>query len=177
MSMNKNYTWVLTSGRACLPYFSEALGYDEKAVKVMSLPRVDKLTDDEFARSAVKRVRERYSRFGGKKIVVYAPTFRKDKDISREIDDLAEKFDDSEYILSLIHIWNEIAEARERVYKAFSDLRDKKVVLIAPTYRGRKVEDAHYDFEQLGLDFLAGYLGNKYHIITKWHPACLLYTS
>lgn len=66
---------------------------------------------------------------------------------------------------------NEIAEARERVYKAFPDLRDKKVVLIAPTYRGRKVEDAHYDFEQLGLDFLAGYLGNKYHIITKWHPA------
>ena len=66
---------------------------------------------------------------------------------------------------------NEIAEARERVYKAFPDLRDKKGVLIAPTYRGRKVEDAHYDFEQLGLDFLAGYLGNKYHIITKWHPA------
>ena len=66
---------------------------------------------------------------------------------------------------------NETAEARERVYKAFPDLRDKKVVLVAPTYRGRKVEDAHYDFEQLGLDFLAGCLGNKYHIITKWHPA------
>ena len=101
MSMHKNYTWVLTSGSACLPYFSEAFGYDEKAVKVMSLPRVDKLTDDEFARSAVKRVRERYPRFEGKKIVVYAPTFRKDKDISREIDDLAEKFDDGEYIFVL----------------------------------------------------------------------------
>ena len=91
----------MTSGSACLPYFSEAFGYDEKAVKVMSLPRVDKLTDDEFARSAVKRVRERYPRFEGKKIVVYAPTFRKDKDISREIDDLAGKFDDGEYIFVL----------------------------------------------------------------------------
>ena len=33
--------------------------------------------------------------------MVYAPTFRKDKDISREIDDLVGKFDDGEYIFVL----------------------------------------------------------------------------
>ena len=62
-------------------------------------------------------------------------------------------------------------EARARVYAAYPQLEDKKVVLIAPTYRGRKVEDASYDFERLNIDGLINELGDEYRIVVKWHPA------
>lgn len=62
-------------------------------------------------------------------------------------------------------------EARGRVYEAYPQLKDKKVVLIAPTYRGRKVEDATYDFDRLQLDKLVNELGDKYQIVVKWHTA------
>lgn len=62
-------------------------------------------------------------------------------------------------------------EAGERVYESFPQLKDKKVVLIAPTYRGRKVEDATYDFDRLNINGLVKELGKEYQIVVKWHPA------
>lgn len=62
-------------------------------------------------------------------------------------------------------------EARNRVYESYPQLKDKKVVLIAPTYRGRKVEDANYDFHRLNIDGLGKELGKEYQIVVKWHPA------
>lgn len=62
-------------------------------------------------------------------------------------------------------------EAGERVYEAYPQLKEKKVVLIAPTYRGRKVEDATYDFERLKLSNLTKELGDEYQVVVKWHPA------
>lgn len=62
-------------------------------------------------------------------------------------------------------------EARESVYEAYPQLKDKNVVLIAPTYRGRKVEDATYDFNRLNIDGLVKELGKGYQVVVKWHPA------
>lgn len=62
-------------------------------------------------------------------------------------------------------------KAQERVYAVFPHLRGKKLVLLAPTYRGRKVEDADYDFDKLDISGLTERLGEEYHLITKWHPA------
>lgn len=64
-----------------------------------------------------------------------------------------------------------IEAAQRRVYHDFPQLKGKKIVLIAPTYRGRKVEDACYDFEKLDFERLCRSLGSDYHIVTKWHPA------
>lgn len=101
MAMHKNYTWVLTSGEACLPNFAEAFGYGEESMKVMSLPRVDKLTDEAQKADALECIYERYPEFREKKVVVYAPTFRKDKDISGETDELAKQFNPEKYIFVL----------------------------------------------------------------------------
>ena len=62
-------------------------------------------------------------------------------------------------------------EARVRVYEKYPELKNKKVVLIAPTYRGRKVEDASYDFDKLNINYLVEELGDEYKIVVKWHPA------
>ncbi len=65
----------------------------------------------------------------------------------------------------------ERAAASERVYGKYPELKEKKVVLIAPTYRGRKVEDAEYAFDKLQADRLAKELGDEYAVAVKWHPA------
>ena len=64
-----------------------------------------------------------------------------------------------------------IQKTKEKVYKIYPELKDKKVVLIAPTYRGRKVEDANYDFDKLNLEKIVSELGEDYQIVVKWHPA------
>lgn len=103
MSMHKGYTYVLTSSKACLPNFAEAFGYsdDLNKMKVMSLPRVDKLTDDKLKEETLNRIYQKYPEFKEKKVVVYAPTFRKSMDISAEIDNLACQFDKDEYAFVL----------------------------------------------------------------------------
>lgn len=60
---------------------------------------------------------------------------------------------------------------RNGFYNEYPHLKGKKIVLFAPTYRGRKVEDADYDFDYANLDGLQRELGDEYVIITKWHPA------
>ena len=44
-------------------------------------------------------------------------------------------------------------------------------MLFAPTYRGRKIEDAGYNFDYANLDELQNELGDEYAILTRWHPA------
>lgn len=101
LSMHKNYSYVLTSGEVCAEYFGEAFGYDADHIRVMSLPRVDKLTSAEFREQTLRRIYEEYPEFKGKKVVVYAPTFRMERDISEEIDQLAENFDEKNCIFVL----------------------------------------------------------------------------
>ncbi len=101
MKMHKNYTYILTSSQLCAPYFSQAFGYDETHIKVMSLPRVDKLKDENIKKSISQKIYEAYPSMCGKKIVVYAPTFRKESDISEKIQIIAQQFDNHEYAFVL----------------------------------------------------------------------------
>lgn len=60
---------------------------------------------------------------------------------------------------------------RNNFFQSYPDFKEKKIVLFAPTYRGRKVEDASYNFKYANLDLLAEELGEEYVLLTKWHPA------
>lgn len=101
MKMHKNYSYILTSSKECAPHFCEAFGYDLSYAKVMSLPRVDKIKDEQNREKIKERIYGEYPQFRDKKVVVYAPTFRKDKDVSPQIDSLAEAFDPSVYAFVL----------------------------------------------------------------------------
>lgn len=62
---------------------------------------------------------------------------------------------------------------QKEFFAKFPELFGKKLLLFAPTYRGRKVEDASYDFTQVNFAKILKKLGPQYAIITKWHPAIL----
>lgn len=59
----------------------------------------------------------------------------------------------------------------KEVYKKYPFLKNKKVILFAPTYRGTKVKDANYDFTKLDLEKIYQKYKNEYVFIFKWHPA------
>lgn len=67
MDMHKNYSYILTSSNVCLQYFAEAFGYDHKQMKVMSLPRVDKLTDRNLIDETIRNIYNVYPCFKEKK--------------------------------------------------------------------------------------------------------------
>lgn len=59
----------------------------------------------------------------------------------------------------------------EKLYRRYPVLKEKKVILFAPTYRGGRVEDAGYDTSQLDFGKLRETLAEDYVFIIKWHPA------
>ena len=63
------------------------------------------------------------------------------------------------------------AACREKFYTKYPACKEKKVILFAPTYRGTKVEDADYGFDQLNFDQFVNELKDDYVILIKWHPA------
>ena len=64
-----------------------------------------------------------------------------------------------------------VESARERLNRAYPALRDKKIILFAPTYRGLRADDAGYDFSQVPVQELYEALHQDYVWVVKWHPA------
>lgn len=60
---------------------------------------------------------------------------------------------------------------KDILYKKYPALKEKKVILFAPTYRGIRAEDAKYDYGKLDFEELYQKLHEEYIFILKWHPA------
>ena len=108
----KKYTKAIVSGSGIRWCYAEAFGMDIEKVHATGIPRMDELYDQEH-----------------------------------------------------------ISMTKAAFLEQYPELRGKKLVLFAPTYRGTHVRDAGYDFEKANLDGLAELLGENYVILTRWHPA------
>ena len=72
----KNYTWVTVSDKKVIPYFSGAMHLPSTAFVATGLSRTDYYYEKGF-REAVKEIfYKEYPEAAGKKIVLWAPTFR-----------------------------------------------------------------------------------------------------
>ena len=60
---------------------------------------------------------------------------------------------------------------KRELYETYPQIRGRKVILFAPTYRGLRAEDAGYDFEKLDYKRLYNELHEEYVFVIKWHPA------
>lgn len=63
------------------------------------------------------------------------------------------------------------AEKCAKFYEEYPELKNKKIILFAPTYRGKRAEDASYEFGEIEFESLYKQLKEEYVIIFKWHPA------
>lgn len=59
---------------------------------------------------------------------------------------------------------------RECLYEKYPQMKEKKVVLFAPTFRGNGQKTAYYNFEWIDFEKLKTELGNEYCFIIKLHP-------
>ena len=59
---------------------------------------------------------------------------------------------------------------QEKFYEKYPVLRDKKIILFAPTFRGNGAESAYYPFERFHVETLLEELSEEYVIIIKHHP-------
>ena len=63
------------------------------------------------------------------------------------------------------------ANVRERMYEAFPQAKDKRVILFAPTFRGNGVKSAHYPYGKINMQALGNYCKENDSIaIFKMHP-------
>lgn len=58
----------------------------------------------------------------------------------------------------------------EELYAHFPMIKGKKVILFAPTYRGRNKKTAHYPYELIDFDKLYELCKDEYIVLFKMHP-------
>ena len=58
----------------------------------------------------------------------------------------------------------------KELYEKFPMCKGKKVILFAPTYRGRSNRDAHYPYELIDWERLDKVCGDEYVVLFKMHP-------
>lgn len=61
-------------------------------------------------------------------------------------------------------------EKTKQLYEKYPMCKDKKVMLFAPTYRGRSKRTAHYPYELIDFEGLYEACGDEYVVLFKMHP-------
>ena len=69
---HKNYTWAIVSSKRVAPFYAEGFGIDDRKVLPLGAPRTDMFFDT----TVVTRLEEELPFIKGKKVVLFAPTFR-----------------------------------------------------------------------------------------------------
>ncbi len=73
---HRKYTYAITGSQHLVPVYAEAFGIEESAVIATGLPRIDTFLDAEHTQKIVADFRAAYPAFDGKKVILFAPTFR-----------------------------------------------------------------------------------------------------
>ncbi len=65
---------------------------------------------------------------------------------------------------------NYIEDTKKRLYEKYPILKDKRVIVFAPTFRGAGKNSAHYNQEFINLDKLYKELNDNEVFVIKYHP-------
>ena len=62
------------------------------------------------------------------------------------------------------------AHIKQSIYEKYPIMKNKKVVLFAPTFRGAGQNSAHYNFEWIDFERIQNELPDEYIFVSKMHP-------
>ncbi|MDD6467359.1 MAG: CDP-glycerol glycerophosphotransferase family protein [Erysipelotrichaceae bacterium] len=100
MRMHQNYDAVVSASDAMIPYFAQAFHTDTDKFITIGLPRIDYLTESK--QQIRQRILTAYPELKSEKpIVLYAPTFRRNKGV--HIEQFLQDFDFERYTLIFKH--------------------------------------------------------------------------
>lgn len=73
---HRKYTYAITGSKNLIPVYAEAFGLEESAVVATGLPRIDNFLNTERTQKVITDFSEQYPKLNGKRIILFAPTFR-----------------------------------------------------------------------------------------------------
>ena len=88
LKMHYNYTYLISSSEATSNYFQVAFNIDKERILPIGLPRIEYLSNKKQQRIFKEIFYNQYPSLKDKKIILYAPTFRKNETIC--VDDLVD---------------------------------------------------------------------------------------
>lgn len=75
-NVHQTYTDVTVSSKSVIPNYAEAFNTKKSIIKPTGIPRTDVYFDDDFVRGQKMVLLQKYPELSGKKLILYAPTFR-----------------------------------------------------------------------------------------------------
>ena len=107
---HKNYTEAICSSEEIAPIYAKSFGISEDKVKPIGTPRTDVFFDSEYVEKAKERLYEKEPKLKGKKVVLFAPTFRGNNvndgsypEAFIDLDSLSEELGDEWAIILKLH--------------------------------------------------------------------------
>ncbi len=85
IAANSKLSYVVCSSEGVRRIYAEAFGINEEKVLPLGSPRVDYLKNYANQKAALDEIHKKYPHTKGKKILLYAPTFRDESERDREI--------------------------------------------------------------------------------------------
>lgn len=73
---HRYYNYAIVSSSEICRFYAEGFGIDEKNVKPLGVPRTDDFFKEEYKKEIKQKLYEMYPQLQGKKIIMFAPTFR-----------------------------------------------------------------------------------------------------
>ncbi len=124
MQMHENYDYVCTSSHYAAPFFAEAFHVPLDKMIIKPLPRLDRILQASYQQQSIQAIFHTYPILQnlGKKIILYAPTFRKDNtDMQQPINELLKYLDTDKYFLII-----KLHPLTNQTIKGEGFLQDKK---------------------------------------------------
>jgi CDP-ribitol ribitolphosphotransferase len=82
VGVHRKYTYAIAGSTSLIPVYAEAFGIEDSAVVATGLPRIDTFLNTERTQQVIAGFFEQYPKLNGKRIILFAPTFR-----GRDIED------------------------------------------------------------------------------------------
>lgn len=120
IAANEKLSYVVCSSEGVKKIYAEAFGVDEKKVLPLGAPRLDYLMNKENEAAAKEKILSLYPEAKGKKIVLYAPTFRDDEERDRK---LLDSFDDEKLLRKLGDEYFLFVRLHPQVHTASADFK------------------------------------------------------
>ncbi len=120
IAANGKLTYVVCSSDGVKKIYAEAFGVDEKRVLSLGTPRLDYLLNEENKTKAKEKIISLYPEAKGKKIILYAPTFRDDAERDSK---LLDSFSDEKLLRELGDEYFLFIRLHPQVHTASADFK------------------------------------------------------
>ena len=120
IAANGKLTYVVCSSEGVRKIYAEAFGVEEERVLPLGAPRLDYLLEEENKKRAKEKILSLYPEAKGRKIILYAPTFRDDSERDGR---LLDSFDDEALMEELGEEYFLFVRLHPQVHTASADFK------------------------------------------------------